>query len=159
MEELRRFEKQEFENILTKTKSGSSYEFQDFLEMVDWIRKPFTCFVEGHEVSITQDNCATMLENSVIKEITESLFHGQKRLNSSGNEEQQAKKKQWHRTQAVHTEKGATGITALHQTEKRDECQNQAMMKKQIDGLKRELKQLETILAALTVCKNKKPNS
>ncbi len=43
--------------------------------------------------------------------------------------------------------------------EKRDEHQNQAKMKKQIDGLKHELKQLETILAALTICKNKKPNS
>jgi len=42
--------------------------------------------------------------------------------------------------------------------EKRDEHQNQAKMKKQIDGLKHELKQLETILAALTICKNKRPN-
>jgi len=76
MEELRKFEKTEFENMLTKARSGSSYEFQDFLEMVDRIRKPFTCFVEGHEVSLTQDDCAIMLEKSVMKEITESLFHG-----------------------------------------------------------------------------------
>jgi len=105
-----------------------------------------------------QDDCAIMLEKSVMKEITDSLFHNEKRPNSSGDEEQ-ARKKQRRGHQAVHTEKGANGITALHQTEKRDERQNQAMMKKQIDGLKCELKQLETILAALTIRKNKKPNS
>ena len=47
----------------------------------------------------------------------------------------------------------------MHQTEKRDKRQNEATLKKQIDGLKRELKQLETILTALTVRKNKKPQS
>jgi len=67
MEELHKFEKKEFENIVSITKSGSEYRFKDFLEMVDRIRKPFTCFIEGHEVSITQDDCAFMLEKSVMK--------------------------------------------------------------------------------------------
>jgi len=86
------------------------------------------------------------------------LFHGQKQLNSLSDEEQ-SRKKQQQGNQAVHTEKGATVITALQQKKKRDERQNEATLKKQIDGLKHELKQLETILTALTVCKNKKLQS
>jgi len=43
--------------------------------MVDHIQKPFTCFIEGQEVSITQDDAAIMMEKSVMKEITDLLFH------------------------------------------------------------------------------------
>jgi len=158
MEELRIFERKEFDNIVTIIRSGNEYRFEDFLGLVDRIRKPFTCFVEGHEVSITQDDSAIMMEQSVLKEITKNLFQGQKRVNSAGHEEQ-ARKKQRQGNQTVHTEKGATGITALHQTERRDERQNQIALKKQVDGIKRELKQIETILTSLTVRKTRKPQS
>jgi len=159
MEELRKFERKEFDNIVTIMQSGSEYHFEDFLEMVDRIRKPFTCFIDGHEVSITQDDSAIMMEKSVMKEIGEALFHGQKRHNTPADEEQARRKRQRQGNQAVHTEKGATGITALHQTTKRDERQNQIAMKKQVDGLKRELKTIETILSALTIRKNRNPQS
>jgi len=157
-EEQRHFERIEFENILTVMKSDKEYCFEDFLEMVDRIRKPFVCFIEGHEVSITQDDSAIMMERSVMKDITDSLFHGQKRFNS-GSENEQVQKKQRQGNQAVHTEKGATAITALHQTAKRDERQNQLALKKTIDSVTREIKQVETVLTGLTTQKNKKPQS
>jgi len=78
IEELCKFERKEFEIIVTVMQSGSKYHFEDFLEMVDQIQKPFTCFIDGHEVSITQDDSAIMMEKSVMKEIGEALFHGQK---------------------------------------------------------------------------------
>jgi len=78
MEELHKFERKEFDNIVTIMQSGSEYHFEDFLEMVDRIRKPFTCVIDGHEVSVTQDDSAIMMEKSVMKEIGEALFHGQK---------------------------------------------------------------------------------
>jgi len=74
-EEQRNFERKEYENILTVMKSGNEYNFDDFLAMIDRIQKPFTCFINGHEVSITQDDAAIMMEKSVMKEITDSLFH------------------------------------------------------------------------------------
>jgi len=55
--------------------------------------------------------------------------------------------------------KGATSITVLHQTTRRDEHQNQDTIKRTIDTLKCELQQVETVLAALTMCKNKFPQS
>jgi len=47
----------------------------------------------------------------------------------------------------------------LHQTERRDDRQNEIALKKHVDGIKRELKQIETILAELTICKTKKLQS
>jgi len=146
-EELREFERRECENMLTFFKSGKEYHFEDFLEMVDRIRKPFVCFVEGHEVAIMQDDSAMMMEQSVMKEITDSLFHGEKRARSDDKNEQ-IRKKQRRGYQAVNTEKGATAITALHQTTKRDDCQNQLALKK-INGLNHEIKQVETVLTGL----------
>jgi len=75
MEEQRKFECKEYDDILNVIKAGNEYSFENFLAMVDRIRKPFTCFIEGHEVSITQDDAAIMMEKSVMKEITDSLFH------------------------------------------------------------------------------------
>ncbi len=47
----------------------------------------------------------------------------------------------------MHTEKGATAITALHQTAKRDEHQNEIALKKTIDSLNHELKQIDMVLS------------
>jgi len=88
MEELCNFESKEFDNIPTIIRLGNEYQFEDFLGLVDQIQKPFTCFIEGHEVLITQDDLAIMIEQSVMKEITNSLFQGQKQVNSAGHEEQ-----------------------------------------------------------------------
>jgi len=131
MEEQRKFERKEYDDILNVIKAGNEYSFENFLAMVDRIRKPFTCFIEGHEVSITQDDAAIMMEKSVMKEITDSLFHASEKQPNSSVEEQ-AKKKQRQGTQAIHTENGANGITVLHQTIKRDEHQNQVTTKKRL---------------------------
>jgi len=93
MEEQHKFECKEYDDMLTAIKADTEYTFNNFLGMVDHIQKPFTCFIEGHEVSIMQDDAAIMMEKSVMKEITDFLFHaGEKQLNSSA--EEQAKKKQ-----------------------------------------------------------------
>jgi len=99
-----------------------------------------------------------MMEQSLIKEITDSLFHGEKRARSD-NKNEQIKKKQRQGYQAVNTEKGATAITALHQTTKRDEHQNQLALKKTINGLNHEIKQVETVLTGLAARKTKNPQS
>jgi len=119
-EQLCQLEQSKFDNILTIVRSGNEYHFEDFLEMIDKMQKPFVCFVDRHEVSIMQDDSTIMMERSIMKEITKSLFHGQKHCNS-GADNEQARKKQRQGNQAVHTEKGATAITALHQAAKRDE--------------------------------------
>jgi len=39
-----------------------------FLEKVNWILKPFTCFVQGHKVFITQDDCVIMTAGEICDE-------------------------------------------------------------------------------------------
>jgi len=46
------------------------------------------CFINGHVVSSTQDNSAIMMAQFAMKEITDSLFHGEKPFNVGGDNEQ-----------------------------------------------------------------------
>jgi len=133
-------------------KASNESSFDNFLAIVDCIWKLFTCFMKGHEVFIMQDDAAIMMKISVMKEMTDLLSQAsEKWLKSSVDE--WAKKKQQQGTQAVHTEKEAHDITTLHQETKRDEFQNQ-ITTKMIDTSNMKWSNLETILAALTTCKN-----
>jgi len=98
--------------------------------MMDRMRKPFVCQIEGHEVSLTQDDCAIMMETSALCAITESLFSGKEKEN-----EQQQNKRQRVNNATVRTECGATGIVALHQTEQRNDRMNRQAIKKAKDKL------------------------
>ena len=71
---LREAELKEYNNLRAKIESGEGYQFEEFLGMMDRMRKPFVCQIEGHEVSLTQDDCAIMMETSVLCAITETLF-------------------------------------------------------------------------------------
>jgi len=109
------FELAEYNNLCKKIESSEPYEFKRFLEMVDLLCRPFVCQIDGHEVSLTQDDSTIMMEKSTIRAITESLFDGkekQKCQNQDGNQNK------WQNSgnPTVQTECGATGIVALHQT-------------------------------------------
>jgi len=58
------------------------YEFEEFLDMVDLMQKPFVCQMDGHEVLLTQDDCTILMETSAVKAITESLFAGKEKQKS-----------------------------------------------------------------------------
>ena len=70
LEKLRELENKEFRNLCDRFQSGSEYQFEEFLEMIDRMRKPFVCQIEGHEVSLAQDDCAIMMETSALRAIT-----------------------------------------------------------------------------------------
>jgi len=68
-----------------KFKSGDGFRFEEFLKMIDCMRKPFVCQIDGYEVSLMQDDCAIMMETSTIRAITDSLFVGTEKQNGQGN--------------------------------------------------------------------------
>jgi len=77
LQKRRELELEQFNNLRKRFESGATpYEFEEFLEMVDLMRQPFVCQIDGHEVSLTQDDCNIMMETSAVKAITESLFKG-----------------------------------------------------------------------------------
>jgi len=86
---LRELENKEFRNLCDRFQSGSEYQFEEFLEMIDRMRKPFVCQIEGHEVSLAQDDCAIMMETSALRAITQSLFIGRDNKNGETLQSQQ----------------------------------------------------------------------
>jgi len=71
---LREVELSEYNNLKIRFQSGEDYRFEEFLEMIDWMRKPFVTEVEGHEVSLTQNDCTIMMESSAVQKIMDLLF-------------------------------------------------------------------------------------
>jgi len=155
MEKLREQEFQEYNNIREKFESGGEYKFEEFLEMIDRLRKPFVCQVEGHEVSLAQDDCAIMMETSTVRAITQSLFVGKEK---QSGENQNKRQRQQHAGATVRTKCGATGLVALHQTSLCDNRLSKIAIKKAKDKLGRESKNILTMLTSLVALKQKKPD-
>jgi len=92
LEKLRELEFQEYNRIRERFESGDGYKFEEFVDMIDRMRKPFVCQVEGHEVSLTQDNCAIMMETSAVRAITDSLFLAREKQNKQDDKNTQQNK-------------------------------------------------------------------
>jgi len=71
---LREVELKEYNNLCERFKSEEGYQFEEFLDMIDHMCKPFVTEVEGHEVSLTQDDCVIMMETFAVCAITNLLF-------------------------------------------------------------------------------------
>jgi len=59
--------------------------------MINRMRKTFVCHVEGHEVSLTQEDCAIMMETSTVCAIMDSLFLAKEKQNGQDKNMQQSK--------------------------------------------------------------------
>jgi len=116
-EQLRDIEYKEYNNMQQKFESGEGFQFEEFLDLLDRMRKPFVSEIEGHEVSLTQDDCAIMMETSALHAITQTLFVEKEKCceNSNSNQQQQNKRQRTtnNGNQTVRTERGANGIMAL----------------------------------------------
>ncbi len=154
LEKLRELELKEYNNLREKFESGEGYRFEEFLDMIDRMRKPFVAQVEGHEVSLSQDDCAIMMETSVVRSITNSLF-----LVKDMQDKTSQNKRQRTNNATVRTECGATGTIALYQTEQRNTRLSRQAIKKSIDKLERERKNISTTLTLLAALKQKRPDA
>ncbi len=63
LDKMHELQQREYNNLCEQMQSGNEYKFEEFLEMVKWMWKPFVTEVEGHEVSLMQDDCAIMMES------------------------------------------------------------------------------------------------
>jgi len=156
LQKRREVELEQYQNLCKRFESGAApYAFEEFLDLVDLMRKPFVCQIDGHEVSLTQDDCTIMMETSCVKAITESLFAGKEKRKSESNNSQVANKRQNCGNPTVRTECGATGLVALHQTTLRNSRINKQTRKKTKDKLEQESKNISTTLTALAALKQK----
>jgi len=77
-----------------KFESGEGFQLEEFLELLDRMQKPFVSEIEGHEVSLTQDDCAIMMETSALRAITQTLFVEKEKCCENSNLNQQQQNKQ-----------------------------------------------------------------
>ena len=93
LEKWRDVEFSEYNKMREKFESGQGFQFEEFLELLERMRKPFVAQIEGHEVSLTQDDCTIMMETSVLHAISETLFVGKEKCcqGSNSNPQQQIK--------------------------------------------------------------------
>ncbi len=122
---------EQYNSLCRRFEAGATpYALEEFLEMIDSMRRPFICQIDGHEVSLTQDDCTIMMETSTMKAITKSLFTGKDtKRKSQAQDPQQQNKWQNCGNPMVRTECGATGIMAFHQTSLRNSRQNKQALK------------------------------
>jgi len=146
-----------------KFESGEGFRFEEFLDLLDQMRKPFVSEIEGHEVSLTQDDCAIMMETSALRAITQTLFVEKEKCceNSNSNQQQQNKRQRTtnNGNQTVRTECGANGIMALQQTAQRNNRLKQQELKTARGKLNRESKAISMTLTLLAALKQKKPDA
>jgi len=127
--------------------------------MVDLECKPFVSQIDGHDMLLSQNGCTIMMENSVMKAITESLFAGKEKRKGPSQDVNQQNKRQNCGNPTVRTECGATAIIALQQTTLRNNRLNQQALKQAKSRLDRESKNISTTLTLLAALKRKKPDA
>jgi len=162
LEKLRDAEFSEYNKMREKFESGQGFKFEEFLELLERMRKPFVAQIEGHEVSLTQDDCAIMMESSALRAITETLFVGKEKRckNSNCNSQEQNKRQRTNSgNQTVRTERGANGLVALYQTEQRNNRLSKQAQQQARTRLNRESKNIATTLTLLALLKQKKPEN
>jgi len=130
--------------------------------MLEQIQKPFVAEIKGHEVLLTQDDCAINMETSALYAITETLFIAKEKYSQDSNSNPQQQNK-WQRTnngnQTVRTEYGANGLIALYQTEQRNNWLSKQALQQARSKLNSESKNIVTTLILLVLLKQKKSDS
>ena len=76
-------EREEYNNLLEIFRSGRTYEFPEFQLMLVRMRRPFSCNIDGRDVTVTECNAAIMMEKSALNEISEILVSTKKRGNDA----------------------------------------------------------------------------
>jgi hypothetical protein len=126
------------------------YCFETYLAMTERLRAPFKTEIDGHSVTVSAADTAIMLKQSAIEIIKTHVLGGKR---SSGNDNQQPTNNKRQRTaggnQAVPTQNGTEGFTALHQSTGRDVRLSVAALKKKKCGLDAEAKNINKSLEAL----------
>jgi hypothetical protein len=138
-------EREEYKNILEIFSSGRTYEFLEFQQMLAKMRKPFSCSIDGRNVTVTECDAAIMMEKSALNEISEILVSTKKRRNDATDENNPTRKRRRNNA-ACNTTRGATGFDALHGAARRDHRDNAVNLAKEIRTRVREKEQMQKTL-------------
>ena len=51
---------------------SGEYDFSDFQRLVNWIRAPYSCEVDGVNVSVTPDDATVMFDAAALKDLLQA---------------------------------------------------------------------------------------
>jgi hypothetical protein len=141
-EKRKELEREEYNKLQQIILSGRTYEYSEFSEMLAKMRKPFSCTVQGRDVTVTEADAAIMMEKSALEEISKILVSN-KRANA--NTDGRGPKRQRNNA-ACNTTRGATGFDAIHGAARRDHRENSALREKHVKDLRREKESTSKLL-------------
>jgi hypothetical protein len=142
-ERRRELEREEYKNIIDIFASGRTYEWEEFKDLLDRMRKPFSCSVDGRDVTVTEADAAIMMEKSALDEISKILVSNKRTANDGTNKPPAKRRKN---NAACNTTRGATGFDALHGAARRDHRDNEANLAKLVKGHQREKEAIKKLL-------------
>jgi len=62
IEKMHEVEIEQYNGLCRRFEAGATpHALEEFLEMIDSMCRPFICQIDGHEVSLTQDDCTIMM--------------------------------------------------------------------------------------------------
>jgi hypothetical protein len=122
------------------------FTFCDFSAMAERLRAPFRTEIDGHMVTVTENEKAIMMKDSAL-EVIKTTILGEKRDLEEG--ENMANKKARTNTAAVPTGKGQNGLGAVQFTNGRDVRQNKEARRKKIASLTAEEKTINKTLSMI----------
>jgi hypothetical protein len=142
-ERRRELEQEEYNNIVDIFESGCTYKWQEFRDLLDRMREPFSCSVDGRDVTVTKADAAITMKKSALDEISQILVSN-KRAANDGTNKPAAKQRQ--NNAACSTTHGATGFDALHGVARHDHHGNKANQAKLVKGHQREKEAITKLL-------------
>jgi hypothetical protein len=143
-EKQKEHELEEFEKMRLGMESGE-YDFLAFQGLVDRMRAPFSCEIDGVHIMVTPDDATVMLDTAALGAIKRVLVIEGGDNNNNGNNGPQRKRRK--NTAAAETGLGLGHNQAHYQTDRRDRTQNAAA---KATLLKQNLKEKDLIAKVLT---------
>jgi hypothetical protein len=151
-ERRRELDRSEYNNIQEIVRSGRTYEWQEFSDLLERMRKPFSCSVDGRDVTVTEADAAIMMEKSALDGISKILVSNKRTADGSTNQPTAKRKRN---NAACNTTRGATGFDALHGAARRDHRENKANEEKLLKGNRREKEAINKLLTLVEQRKKK----
>ena len=84
-EKRKELEREEYNNIVEIFPSLRTYEYDEFSVMLEKMRKPFSCTIQGRDVKVTECDAAIMMEKSALDEISKMLVSNKRAANANAD--------------------------------------------------------------------------
>jgi hypothetical protein len=135
--------------IVQAIKLGTDFTFEEFDAMVERHRKPYRTKIEGHIVTVTENDKSVMMKDSALEAIKTTILSEKCALLEDKETTTNKKACTNNNKAAINTVMAADSITSLHNTNGRNLRQNREARTQKITSLKNETKMITKTLTMI----------